>query len=261
MMLLERSIGGFLGIFSLLAHSPQERAVWLSFGFYLLNQHVPIVPAVIIYRLFPQGKTGDEAGEGRHQPQVSEPEEANAREEEEPRAAIPREPVEEDRGTYGSVEGNLAGWKIKAIGAWGAYVTAFLLGFWAIRSTALPLIKAVGGASVWKVESDFHFTDENGQEIDATVDKLVAEPPMIATWGNQATITVFSKTLDPPEKIRVKMEGYRPSTVDLKDMPIQGDTIKVSKITMKRLPPPNPSIPAPTPLPAGHGPPPLASTP
>jgi hypothetical protein len=111
---------------SFLATSSPERAVWLSFGFYVLNLLVPIIPAVIIYRLFPGGRT---AGN--------------------------------------SVEGSVAGWKIKAVGAWGAYVTAFLLGLWTIKSTTVPLIKRVGGASVWTIDSDFRFTDDKGNEIQA----------------------------------------------------------------------------------------------
>jgi hypothetical protein len=92
---------------SFLATSSPERAVWLSYGFYVLNLLVPIIPAVIIYRLFPESRT---AGN--------------------------------------SVEGSVAGWKIKAVGAWGAYVTAFLLGLWTIKSTTVPLIKAGRGIGV-----------------------------------------------------------------------------------------------------------------
>src|SRR5437016_1621982 len=110
----------------LAAASPQERDVWLSFGFYLLNLLVPIIPAVVIYWLFPEGKTNPDGS---------------------------------------AVEGGIGGWKIKAAGAFGAYVTAFLLGFWAIKSLAVPLIKAVGGASLWTIDSDFAFVDERGKEI------------------------------------------------------------------------------------------------
>src|SRR5438552_11128954 len=149
---------------SVLATSSQEEAVLLSFGFYLLNLLVPIIPAAIIYRLFPEAKTDN------------------------------------------TVQGSIAGWKIKAIGAWGAYVTAFLLGFWAINSTAVPLIKAVGGASVWTIDSDFQLKDENGKEIEATVDKLEVEPPMVKPWGKHATIKVFSETLEPPDVISIKMD-------------------------------------------------------
>jgi len=204
-----------MSIFPLLATSLPERAVWLSFAFYLLNLLVPIIPAAIIYRLFPEGKTNGAAG--------------------------------------GSVEGSVGGWKIKAVGAWGAYVTAFLLGFWAIQSTALPLIRAVGGASVWTIDSDFQLTDENGKEIDATVDKLVVEPPMVKPWGKTAKITVFSETLDPPESLNMKLEGYDYKTIDLTGIHAQNGKIKLPPITLKRLPP-IASVPAPTPLPAGTGP-------
>ena len=107
-----------LSAFRLLAVSTLEHAVWLMFGFYLLNLLVPIIPAVIIYRLFPENKS--------------------------------------------SIEGGVTGCKIKTTGAWGAYVTAFVLGFWAIRSTAIPTIKAVGGKSVWTINPDFQLVDENG---------------------------------------------------------------------------------------------------
>jgi hypothetical protein len=198
---------------SLLATSPQEHAVWLSFGFYLLNLLVPIVPAVIIYRLFPEAKTNN------------------------------------------TVEGSIAGWKIKAIGAWGAYVTAFLLGFWAINSTAGPLIRAVGGASVWTIDSDFQLKDENGKEIEATVDKLEVEPPTVKPWGKHATIKVFSETLDPPDVIPIKMDGYDYQMINLKGVPAaEKGKIKLSTpIILKQLPPVA-SAPAPTPLPAGTGP-------
>ena len=45
----------------LLATASQEKAVWLCFGFYLLNVLVPIIPATVIYHLFPEGKTNARA--------------------------------------------------------------------------------------------------------------------------------------------------------------------------------------------------------
>jgi hypothetical protein len=198
---------------SILATSFQEEAVLLSFGFYLLNLLVPIIPAVIIYRLFPEAKTNN------------------------------------------TVEGSIAGWKIKAIGAWGAYVTAFLLGFWAINSTTVPLIRAVGGASVWTIDSDFQLKDENGKEIEATVDKLEVEPPVVKPWGKHATIKVFSETLDPPDMIRIKMEGYDYQMVNLKGVaPAESGKIKLSAPIILKQPPPIAPAPAPAPLPAGTGP-------
>jgi hypothetical protein len=208
---------------SFLATSSPERAVWLSFAFYLLNLLVPIIPAVIIYRLFPEGKgTGAQAAGG-------------------------------------SVEGSVAGWKIKAVGAWGAYVTAFVLGLWAIKSTAVPLIKAVGGGSVWTLDSDFRFTDEKGSETEAALTNLEVEPPMVLPWGKHATVTLFSATLDPPDKIRVKMQGYDPAIVPLSDVPVKDGKIKLlTPITLKQLPP-IASGPAPRPLPAPAGPPAVTS--
>jgi hypothetical protein len=197
-----------------LAASSPERAVWLSFGLYLLNLLVPIIPAVIIYRLFPEGRTDGNA-----------------------------------------VEGSVAGWKIKAVGAWGAYVTAFLLGFWSIKSTAIPLIKAVGGASVWTIDSDFRFEDDKGNALPAVLTNLEVEPPMVSPWGNHATIKVFSETLDPPDSIRVKMQGYDPAIVSLNGVPAHDGKINLSTpITLKLLPPIAPG-PVPTPLPALAGPP------
>ncbi|MEA3187276.1 MAG: hypothetical protein QOD99_1106 [Chthoniobacter sp.] len=202
----------------MLATSSPERAVWLSFGFYLLNLLVPIIPAVIIYRLFPEGKAR-RAGDGS------------------------------------SVEGSVGGWKIKAVGAWGAYVTAFVLGHWTINATAIPLIKAVGGASVWKIDSDFQLTDENGNEIDGTVEKLEVEPPMVVPWGKRATITVFSETLDPPENVRMKMEGYGYKTVDLQGAVTTNGKIKLAPIKLTKLSKTlSPPAPLAQPLPAGAGP-------
>ena len=203
----------------LLATSSPERAVWLSFGFYLLNVLVPIIPAVIIYWLFPEGKA---------------------------------------KSAQSSAEGSIGGWKIKAVGAWGAYVTAFLLGFWAINTTAIPLIKAVGGASVWTIDSEFKLTDENGKEIVATVDKLEVEPPMVKPWGKKAKIKLFSDTLDPPDDFNIKLEGYRPETVNLRNVSHENGKIHLSEITLRRLPPPSESVPAPTPFPAGPGPAPMS---
>ena len=206
-------------ILPLLAASSQERAVWLSFGFYLLNVLIPIIPAVIIYLVFPEGKTSSS-----------------------------------------SVEGSVGGWKIKAVGAWGAYVTAFLLGYWAINTTAIPLIKAVGGASVWKIDADFQLVDEQGNKINAAINNLIVKPPIAETWGKHATITLYSPTLDPPDRLQVKLDGYDDETVELKVHPPQGDRIKVPLITLKRLPP-IVSGTAPTPLPVGAGPPAVASNP
>jgi hypothetical protein len=219
-------------VLPVLATSSPERAVWLSFGFYLLNVLVPIIPAVIIYWLFPEGKT--KAGAGHR-----------------------RKPAPREGESDSSVEGTIGGWKIKAIGAWGAYVTAFLLGFWAINTTAIPLIKAVGGASVWTIESDFKFTDQNDKEISDTLDKLQVEPPRIKPWGKHATITMFSETLDPPDQIQIKLEGYDYQIVDLTKYAKNGK-IKLPTITLKRLPD-IASGPAPTPLPPGTGPTPLTA--
>jgi hypothetical protein len=205
-------------IHPILASSSQEHAVWLSFGFYVLNLLVPAIPAVIIYRLFPEGTTGNS-----------------------------------------SVEGSVGGWKIKAVGAWGAYVTAFLLGFWAINSTALPLIRAVGGASVWTVDTDVKLVDEKGHEISAAINNLIVKPPIVETWGNHATITLFSPTLDPPERLQVKLDGYLDETVPLKATQGVSGKITLPSITLTRLPPPDPTLPAPTPLPAGAGPAAIAS--
>ena len=185
-----------MGIFLLAVGSP-ERAVWLSFGFYLLNLLIPIVPAVIIYRLFPEGKTSGAQATGN------------------------------------SVEGSVAGWKIKA----------------------------VGGASVWTIDSDFKFTNEKEQEIkDATLTNLEVEPPMVVPWGKHATIRVFSETLDPPESIRVKMQGYDPAIVVLPAGSHDGK-IKLSKpVILQQLPAIASSAPIPAPLPKAVGPPIITST-
>jgi hypothetical protein len=201
----------------LLVTSSPERAVWLSFAFYLLNLLVPIVPAVIIYWLFPEGKT--------------------------------------KRKDSSSIEGSVGGWKIKAVGAFGAYVTAFVLGLLAINSTAVPLIKKVGGASIWTIDSDFKFVDEQGKDIgNMTADKLIVEPPMVTPWGPHATIKIFSETLDPPDDVHIKMEGYQPAIVALSDLPNKDGKIKfTAPIVLTRLPDIS-SGPAPTPLPATAGP-------
>jgi hypothetical protein len=209
-----------MSVLSILGASSPERAVWLSFGFYLLNVLVPIIPAVIIYWLFPEGKAKSTA--------------------------------------QSSAEGSIGGWKIKAVGAWGAYVTAFLLGFWAINTTAIPLIKAVGGASVWTVDADMKLVDEHGQEITAAINNLIVKPPIVETWGQHATITLFSPTLDPPERLQVHLDNYSDETVPLKEFPAKDGKIKLTQIMLKRLSD-IAAGPAPTPLPAGVGPPALTA--
>jgi hypothetical protein len=163
-----------MSVLTVLATGSPERAVWLMFGFYLLNLLIPIIPAVIIYWLFPEGKTNGN-----------------------------------------SVEGGVGGWKIKAVGAWGAYVTAFVLGYWASHG-AVAMIKSVGGASVWTIDSNFQLSDEKGKEIEyATVDKLAVVPSAIDPNGKHATIKLLSDTPDPPKSFDVKLEGYKPVTVRL----------------------------------------------
>jgi hypothetical protein len=230
-------------ISSILALAAPERAVVLSYIFYLLNVLVPIVPAVIIYWLFPEGKTGIAAASKKR------------------RATGRREKGRARGAPAASIEGDIGGWKIKAVGAWGAYVTAFLLGFWAIEKNAIPLINKAGGASVWDIESDFKFTDEKDAEIaNATVDKLQVEPPEVKPWGKHATIKVFSDSMDPPPQLKIYMEGYDFKIVDLpKDVPRNGNKITLSGITLKRLPPPKVG-PAPTALPTGEGPPALTAS-
>jgi hypothetical protein len=198
----------------------KEHAVWLLFGFYLLNMLIPIIPAVIIYWLFPQGKASN------------------------------------------TVEGSVGVWKIKAIGAWGAYVTAFVLGFWAISSPAVSLIKGVSGKSVWEIdEVNFHLMDEHGQEIDnATVDGLLVESGAVEyTSGTEATITVISDTMDPPEWLHVKLDGYKGGNVHLKGAAAKDFKILLSSpITLTQRPLIASASP-PKALPAGTGPAALAS--
>jgi hypothetical protein len=237
-----------MSISPILALTPQEHAVLLCFTFYLLNLLVPVVPAAIIYWLFPEGTTRGAARTSK-QPAISDS--VNTDRPEDPDATVQRV-TEQPAGA--SVEGAMGGWKIKAVGAWAAYVTAFLLGYWAIKTTAVPLITAVGGASVWKIDSDFKFTDENGKEITDTVDKLQVDPPEVKPWGKHATITVFSETLAPPDQIQIKLDGYDWQTVDLSSIKTNaGNKIKVPPITLKRLTPPAASLTL-TPLPTGQGP-------
>ena len=236
-----------MSISPILAFSQQVNAVLLCFAFYLLNLLVPIIPAAFIYWLF--GTTTTRVASKQSAASGS----ANA----EPRDAPGAGPDKEPAGD--SVEGTIWGFKIKAVGAWAAYVTALVIGFWLIRTTAVPLITAVGGASVWQIESDFKFTDENGKQINGILDKLEAEPPKVKSWGKHATITVFSETLAPPDQFQIKLEGYDYQTVDLASSKIKGNKIKTAPITFQRLPPPAGQIAA-TPLPAGQGPPALAET-
>ena len=228
-----------MSISPILALSQQVNAVLLCFAFYLLNLLVPIIPAAFIYWLF--GTTT--ARVARKQSTASGS--ANA----EPRDAP---------GAGDSVEGSIWGFKIKAVGAWAAYVTALVIGFWLIRTTAVPLITAVGGASVWQIDSDFKFMDENGKEISDTVDKLEVEPPKVKPWGKHATITVFSETLAPPDQVQIKLAGYDYETVDIDSSKTKGNKIKLSPITFKRLPLPAAAIAA-TPFPTGQGPPALTA--
>jgi hypothetical protein len=220
----------------LLATSSQETAVWLCFGFYLMNVLVPIAPAVVIYRLFPEGN-------------------ANARRRKSKRAE--GETNTSDSGN--SITGSIGGWKIKAVGAWGAYVTTFVLGYWAINATAVPLIKAVGGASVWVIDTDFQLLDETGKQVPATtVDKLHVDPPMVTPWGKHAKIRVFSDTLAPPKSVNMELEGYEKTTVDIDGKIAFDGQIKLPPVTLKLLPPLAGGTPPP-PLTQGQGPAPLTA--
>lgn len=202
------------------ASDPTVQAVWLSFAFYLLNLLAPIIPAVLIYWLFPEGTAGSVGGN--------------------------------------SVEGGVFGWKIKAIGAWGAYVTAFLLGYWAINATAAPLIKKVAGRSVWTFNTRFVLEDENGHpDNTATVDKLQVYPAAISTDGQSATITYFSDTDELPDSLTVKVPGYEEQNVSLSGVTAKNGTITLPQITLRKLPAVSAAL---TPLPAlppGQGPPPI----
>jgi hypothetical protein len=227
---LQRSIPaitkfGPMSIVSVLATGcSAERAVWLSYGFYLLNLLIPIIPAVVIYWLFPEGKIKAAPAVRRQLQQgAGHPPEAN---------------TEEDPARS-SIEGSIGGWKIKAAGAWGAYVTAFVLGYWTVNSTATQLIKAVGGASVWTVDSDVKLIDENGKEIpNEAIDKLIVQPANPYTFGNHATFTLFSPTLDPPEKLQVHLPNYHDEPIALKEFPAQDGKITLAGIKLTRLPPP-----------------------
>lgn len=233
-----------MSILPVLATSSPERAVFLSFGFYLLNVLVPIIPAVIIYWLFPEGKIKSATAGSKRQRSARQPRKKDAAEE----------------PARSSVEGGIGGWKIKAVGAWGAYVTAFLLGFWAINTTAIPLIKAVGGASVWTVEADLKLVDERDKEINAAINNLIVKPPVVETWGKRATITVFSPTLAPPEQLQVHLDNFRDETVALTEgSPPKDGKIRLTQIKLTRLPE-IATGPAPTPLPAGVGPPELTAS-
>lgn len=222
----------------LAATTSPERAVWLCFLFYFLNVLVPIVPAVVIYRLFPEGKTNATPKPRRRR--------------------SGRVETDEDGGSQNSIEGGVGGWKIKAVGAWGAYVTTFVLSYWAINATAVPLIKAVGGASVWEIDSHFKMLDEEGKEVQATVDKLLVDPPMVKPWGNRAWIRVTSETLDPPGSVNMELDGYERATVDIDPTNASGGKIKLPTVTFKRLPPLKSGTPPPA-LRQGEGPPPITA--
>ncbi len=223
-----------------LATASQEKAVWLCFGFYLLNVLIPIIPAAVIYHLFPEGKTS-----GRSKTRKSKRGKGE---------------TDEESTSGNSIEGSIGGWKIKAVGAWGAYVTTFVLGYWAINATAVPLIRAVGGASVWMIDTDFKLLGDDGKELRAaTVDKLHVDPPMVQPWGNRAKIRVFSESLAPPSYVNMELEGYQKATVDIDSKMIASDgQIKLPTVTFKPLPPIASGTPPP-PLIQGQGPAPITA--
>jgi hypothetical protein len=228
-----------MGIFLLLA-TPPERAVWLTYAFYLLTLLVPIIPVVIIYRLFPESKT-DRAADGAVGKAGAEP------------AVKPERPEETSR-----ITGKIGPWQITAIGAWGAYITALVLGYLAIK-TAVPLIKKVSGGSIWTIDLDFALQDADGKEVDnESVQNLTVEPPRIEPWGKHATIRQWSETSDPPNEIHVKMDGYEVATVPLRGVSAENNEIKLhTPVTLKKIQAP---VTSGTPLPAvptGSGPAPL----
>jgi hypothetical protein len=223
-----------MGISLLATTSSAVQAVLLMFSLYLLNLLVPIIPAVIIYRLFPEGKTSGAQAAGN------------------------------------SIEGSVAGWKIKAVGAWGAYVTAFVLGVWILKSLAVPLIKNVAGESVWTIDSvDFQLIDEKEKPItNATLDEsLRVDSPMVSSDGQHANYLKFiSNTVDPPGTIYVSMNGYEQRKVVLIGVPVHDGKFALSTpITLKRLPSLEASPPPTGTLGSGvpatvAGPPPVTST-
>jgi hypothetical protein len=208
---------------SLLAISGGYGAVWLWFCFYLLSLLVPLIPAVVIYRLFPEGRTNGPEAAGN------------------------------------SIEGSVGGWKIKAVGAWGAYVTAFVLGVWTFKPV-ISAIEHVSGASVWTIESvGFQLTDEKGQPMEnATLDESlkIVDGHWVQLFGDHADIEIVSQTLAPPESIQVTMNGYDYTPVDLSRVSAHDGKIKLSTITLKQKSSlPSGSLPR-----AGAGPPVITST-
>jgi hypothetical protein len=220
-----------------------ERAVWLAYGFYVLNLLVPIIPVAIIYRLFPVAKTETRTGRARQQQDHG------------------RELHSTENPSSSSIKGKIGGWEIAAAGTWGSYVTALVLGYLLINNTAAPLIKRVGGASIWRVDLTFTFADNNGKEKqDAVPENLYVEPLRVEPGGNTARIYQWSDSGDPPDKITIKMNGYDPQSVDLTGIkPVDG-LIKVLKpITLKESQPTRASSTELTEVPAGKGPPPLTT--
>ena len=208
-----------MSVLPVLATGSPVYAVLLMFGFYLLVLLIPIIPAVIIYWVFPEGKINDN-----------------------------------------SVEGSVGAWKIKAVGAWGAYVTAFVLGLWASHG-AVSMIKSVGGPSVWTIDSEFQLLDEKGTEMEyATVEGLDVDPrSAIDPVGKHATITMVSDTPDPPKSLNVSLARYKPRHVPLtgkddagKDVLPKDGTISLT-IALHNLGQYNPGTPPPR-SPAGTGP-------
>jgi len=117
-------------------------AVLLSYGLYVLYVLLPLIPAVIIYRMFPDTRV--------------------------------------------TAEGSVSNWKVKAGGAFGAYITVVLLGYVVVARTE----EIIGGMSActWTISGKVELRDNkdqlvNGNRLLKTLQVTLV--PDIVTKNNQ----------------------------------------------------------------------------
>ena len=117
-------------------------AVLLSYGLYVLYVLLPLIPAVIIYRMFPDTRV--------------------------------------------TAEGSVSNWKVKAGGAFGAYITVVLLGYVVVARTE----EIIGGMSActWTIRGKVELRDNkdqllNGNRLLKTLQVTLV--PDIVTKNNQ----------------------------------------------------------------------------
>jgi hypothetical protein len=149
--------------------------VFLNIIIYIAYVMIPIIPAILIYRMFPKSSS--------------------------------------------EVDGMLSGLKIKAGGAFAAYVITVLLGYFIIKNN-IDLVNQMAD-SVWTISSRVEFIDKGGVKQDIRESelqerlKISTAPKNIEFNGNYITIKTYTKFGEFPSIVNFSYEGYESYTREL----------------------------------------------